>query len=87
MQSHEACWRKPSERSTRQEDLAAHGIVGQRDVDQARTDRDSALSDFNRTKDRLRLLGMDPDKTQLGRTVDRPFATLRQSSGCYHGDR
>jgi membrane fusion protein, heavy metal efflux system len=51
---------------TRQEDLAAHGIVGQRDVDQARTDRDSALSDFNRTKDRLRLLGMDPDKTQLG---------------------
>jgi len=51
---------------TRQEDLAAHGIVGQRDVDQARTDRDSALSDFNRTKDRLQLLGMDPDKTQLG---------------------
>jgi len=51
---------------TRQEDLAAHGIVGQRDVDQARTDRDSALSDFNRTKDRLRLLGMDPEKTELG---------------------
>jgi membrane fusion protein, heavy metal efflux system len=51
---------------TRQEDLAAHGIIGQRDVDQARTDRDSALSDFNRTKDRLRLLGMDPEKTQLG---------------------
>jgi cobalt-zinc-cadmium efflux system membrane fusion protein len=51
---------------TRQEDLATHGIIGQRDVDQARTDRDSALSDFNRTKDRLRLLGMDPDKTQLG---------------------
>jgi membrane fusion protein, heavy metal efflux system len=50
----------------RQEDLAAHGIIGQRDVDQARTDRDSALSDFNRTKDRLRLLGMDPEKTQLG---------------------
>ena len=48
------------------EDLAAHGIIGQRDVDQARTDRDSALSDFNRTKDRLRLLGMDPEKTQLG---------------------
>ena len=51
---------------TRQEDLAAHGIIGQRDVDQARTDRDSALSDFNRTKDRLRLLGMDPEMTQLG---------------------
>ena len=51
---------------TRQEDLAAHGIIGQRDVDQARTDRDSALSDFHRTKDRLRLLGMDPEKTQLG---------------------
>jgi cobalt-zinc-cadmium efflux system membrane fusion protein len=51
---------------TRQEDLAAHGIIGQRDVDQARTDRDTALSDFNRTKDRLRLLGMDPEKTQLG---------------------
>ena len=51
---------------TRQEDLAAHGIIGQRDVDQARTDRDSALSDFNRTKDRLRLLGMDPEKTELG---------------------
>jgi len=51
---------------TRQEDLAAHGIIGQRDVDQARTDRDSAQSDFNRTKDRLRLLGMDPEKTQLG---------------------
>jgi membrane fusion protein, heavy metal efflux system len=50
----------------RQEDLAAHGIIGQRDVDQARTDRDSALSDFTRTKDRLRLLGMDPEKTQLG---------------------
>jgi len=51
---------------TRQDDLAAHGIIGQRDVDQARTDRDSALSDFSRTKDRLRLLGMDPEKTQLG---------------------
>src|SRR4029077_6294325 len=51
---------------TRQEDLSAHGIIGQRDVDQARTDRDTALSDFNRTKDRLRLLGMDPENTQLG---------------------
>jgi cobalt-zinc-cadmium efflux system membrane fusion protein len=50
----------------RQQDLAAHGIVGQKDVDQAKTDRDSALSDLNRTKDRLRLLGMDPDKTELG---------------------
>jgi membrane fusion protein, heavy metal efflux system len=51
---------------TRQEDLASHGIVGQREVDQTRTDRDSAQSDFNRTKDRLRLLGMDPDKTEFG---------------------
>jgi membrane fusion protein, heavy metal efflux system len=51
---------------TRQEDLATHGIIGQRDVDQARTDRDTALSDFNRTKDRLRVLGMDPENTQLG---------------------
>jgi len=51
---------------TRQEDLATHGIIGQRDVDQARTDRDSAASDFERTKDRLLLLGMDPDKTRLG---------------------
>jgi len=51
---------------TRQEDLATHGIIGQRDVDQARTDRDTALGDFNRTKDRLRLLGMDPENTQLG---------------------
>lgn len=51
---------------TRQQDLAAHGIIGQRDVDQARTDRDSAASDFERTKDRLFLLGMDPDKTKLG---------------------
>lgn len=51
---------------SRQEDLAAHGIVGQRDVDQARTDRDSAQSDFNRARDRLRMLGLDPDKAQLG---------------------
>ena len=51
---------------TRQQDLAAHGIVGQRDIDQAKTDRESALSDFNRARDRLRLLGMDPDKTELG---------------------
>ena len=50
----------------RQQDLAAHGIVGQKDIDQAKTDHESALSDFNRAKDRLRLLGMDPDKTQLG---------------------
>jgi cobalt-zinc-cadmium efflux system membrane fusion protein len=50
----------------RQQDLAEHGIVGQKDIDQAKTDRDSALSDLNRTKDRLRLLGMDPDKTELG---------------------
>jgi cobalt-zinc-cadmium efflux system membrane fusion protein len=50
----------------RQKDLAAHGIVGQKDIDQATADRDSALSDFNRAKDRLRLLGMDPDKTELG---------------------
>lgn len=51
---------------TRQDDLATHGIIGQRDVDQARTDRDSAASDFERTKDRLLLLGMDPDTTKLG---------------------
>jgi len=51
---------------TRQEDLAAHGIIGQRDVDQARTDRDAAQSDFNRSKQRLQQLGMDPDKTPLG---------------------
>jgi len=50
----------------RQKDLAAHGIVGQKDIDQAQTDLDSALSDFNRTKDRLQLLGMNPDKTELG---------------------
>jgi len=50
----------------RQQDLATHGIVGQKDIDQATADRDSALSDFNRAKDRLRLLGMDPDKTELG---------------------
>jgi len=50
----------------REQDLAGHGIVGQREVDQAKTDRDSALSDFNRAKDRLRQLGMDPDKTTLG---------------------
>src|SRR5215472_12392445 len=51
---------------TRQEDLAGHGIVGQRDVDQARTDRDSAESDFKRSKQRLLQLGMDPDRTELG---------------------
>ena len=51
---------------SRQQDLAGHGIVGQREVDQAKTDRDSADSDFNRSKDRMRLLGMDPDKTALG---------------------
>jgi len=51
---------------TRQKDLASHGIVGQKDIDQAQTDLDSARSDFNRAKDRLRLLGMDPDKTELG---------------------
>jgi len=51
---------------TRQEDLASHGIIGQRDVEQARTDRDSAASDFERTKDRLLLLGMNPNKTKLG---------------------
>ena len=51
---------------TRQQDLAGHGIVGQKDIDQATADRDSALSDFNRAKDRLRLLGMDPDKAELG---------------------
>ena len=50
----------------RQKDLAAHGIVGQKDIEQAQTDLDSAHSDFNRAKDRLRLLGMDPDKTELG---------------------
>jgi membrane fusion protein, heavy metal efflux system len=56
-----------SERTlTRQEDLATHGIIGQRDVDQARTDRDSATSDFERAKARLLLLGMDPEKTKLG---------------------
>lgn len=51
---------------SRQQDLASHGIVGQREVDQAKTDSDSAASDFNRSKDRMRLLGMDPDKTVLG---------------------
>ena len=50
----------------RQKDLATHGIVGQKDVEQATADRDAAISDYNRAKERLRLLGMDPDKTQLG---------------------
>jgi membrane fusion protein, heavy metal efflux system len=50
----------------RQKDLADHGVVGQKDIDQAQTDLASAQSDFNRAKDRLRLLGMDPDMTELG---------------------
>jgi cobalt-zinc-cadmium efflux system membrane fusion protein len=63
---------------TRQEDLATHGIIGQRDVDQARTDRDTALSDFNRTKDRLRLLGMDP-RTPSRRSAHCSFPVPEKS--------
>jgi cobalt-zinc-cadmium efflux system membrane fusion protein len=50
----------------RQEDLAAHGVIGQKDVDQARTERDSAQSDFDRAKDRLKSFGMDPDSVASG---------------------
>jgi cobalt-zinc-cadmium efflux system membrane fusion protein len=50
----------------RQDDLAAHGVIGQKDVDQARTERDSAQSDFNRAKDRLKSFGMDPDAVASG---------------------
>ena len=51
---------------TRQEDLATHGVIGQKDVDQARTERDSAQSDFDRAKDRLKSFGMDPDSVSSG---------------------
>jgi cobalt-zinc-cadmium efflux system membrane fusion protein len=50
----------------RQDDLAAHGVIGQKDVDQARTERASAESDFNRAKDRLKSFGMDPDTVSSG---------------------
>lgn len=50
----------------RQEDLATHGVIGQKDVDQARTERDSAQSDFDRAKDRLKSFGMDPDTVSSG---------------------
>jgi membrane fusion protein, heavy metal efflux system len=51
---------------TRQEDLATHGVIGQKDVDQARTERESAQSDFDRAKDRLKSFGMDPDTVASG---------------------
>jgi cobalt-zinc-cadmium efflux system membrane fusion protein len=50
----------------RQQDLADHGVIGQKDVDQARTERDSAQSDFSRARERLRSLGMDPDAVTSG---------------------
>ena len=50
----------------RQEDLATHGVIGQKDVDQARTERESAQSDFDRAKDRLKSFGMDPDTVASG---------------------
>ena len=51
---------------TRQEDLATHGVIGQKDVDQARTERESAQSDFDRARDRLKSFGMDPDTVSSG---------------------
>jgi membrane fusion protein, heavy metal efflux system len=51
---------------TRQEDLATHGVIGQKDVDQARTERESAQSDFDRARDRLKSFGMDPDAVSSG---------------------
>ena len=48
----------------RQTDLHSHGIIGKKEVEQAETERNAALSDLERATNRLRALGVDPDSTK-----------------------
>ncbi len=58
----------------RQQDLAAHGIGAQREVETATTDRDLARSELERATLRLRLLGVDPSAIGRPLTVRSPIA-------------
>jgi cobalt-zinc-cadmium efflux system membrane fusion protein len=53
----------------RQRDLYEHGIAAQREVEQAENDYTVAESEFSRAANRLRTLGLNPERAQFGRAM------------------
>lgn len=80
-----------SERNVaRQTDLRDHGIGAERDLEQAKTDRDTAKSELERTSLRLKLLGMSAGTVGGPLTVTSPIAgrviDLATAPGQYQSD-
>jgi cobalt-zinc-cadmium efflux system membrane fusion protein len=61
---------------SRQRDLQEHGIAAKREVEQAENDNAVAKSELSRTANRLRTLGLNPERAQFGQpmTVYSPVA-------------
>jgi cobalt-zinc-cadmium efflux system membrane fusion protein len=61
---------------SRQRDLYEHGIAAKREVEQAENDSAVAESEFSRAANRLRTLGLNPERAQFGRamTIYSPVA-------------
>jgi membrane fusion protein, heavy metal efflux system len=61
---------------SRQRDLYEHGIAAKREIEQSENDNAVAKSELSRTANRLRTLGLDPERAQFGRpmTVYSPVA-------------
>ncbi len=75
---------------SRQRDLSLHGIGAQRELEQAESDRDQALSELSRATTRLQLLGVKPGDGGRTLTVRSPIAgrviDLATAAGQYQGD-
>ena len=61
---------------SRQRDLYEHGIAAKREVEQAENDSAVAKNEFSRAANRLRTLGLNPERAQFGQamTVYSPVA-------------
>jgi membrane fusion protein, heavy metal efflux system len=53
----------------RQQDLLAHKVAAQRDVDEAQGQSDGAEADFAAARDRLVWMGVDPERDKLGQPL------------------
>jgi cobalt-zinc-cadmium efflux system membrane fusion protein len=61
-----SAWFSARRHLERQQDLLAHKVASQREVDEAQSQADGAEADFNAARDRLVWMGIDPERDKLG---------------------
>jgi cobalt-zinc-cadmium efflux system membrane fusion protein len=75
---------------SRQKDLAQHGIAAEKDVEQAKADDDAAVSELERSRLRLKVLGIDPGDIGKPLAVRSPISgrviDLNVAPGEFHND-